>query len=49
VRVLVPLLVRQYYLAAVVTAGLLWVAAFGLFVFRFWPILSRPRADGRAG
>lgn len=30
-------------------AALAWVLAFGLFVVLYWPILSRPRADGRPG
>lgn len=48
-RVFVPLVVPQWYLAAVVASGLLWAAAFGLFVLKFWPILLRPRTDGRSG
>jgi uncharacterized protein involved in response to NO len=49
VRVVAPLLWPSYYAVAIVAAGALWVAAFGLFVAVFWPILSRPRLDGRAG
>jgi uncharacterized protein involved in response to NO len=49
VRVLVPLLWPAHYAAAIVAAGALWVAAFGLIVVVFWPIVSRPRIDGRAG
>ena len=49
VRVLVPWLAPQHDLAAVVAAGLLWVAAFALFAVTFWPILSRPRIDGLKG
>lgn len=48
-RVGLPLLVPQWYLAAVVASGMLWAAAFVLFVVKFWPILTRPRVDGRSG
>lgn len=48
-RVLVPLFLPQYYLFAIVAAGLLWVGAFSLFVFTFLPVLLRPRVDGRPG
>jgi uncharacterized protein involved in response to NO len=47
-RVFIPLVVPQWYLAAVVASGLLWVTAFVLFVLKFWPILLRPRIDGRS-
>jgi uncharacterized protein involved in response to NO len=30
-------------------SGALWSLAFAFFVVIYWPILSRPRADGRAG
>ena len=30
-------------------AGLLWASGFALFSIRYWPILTRPRADGRPG
>jgi uncharacterized protein involved in response to NO len=30
-------------------SGALWSLAFVLFIIVYWPILSRPRADGRAG
>ena len=48
-RVFAPLAAPQWYLAAVVASGLLWTAAFVLFVLKFWPILLRPRIDGRSG
>ena len=34
---------------SVMGSGALWSLAFGLFIIVYWPILSRPRADGRAG
>lgn len=49
VRVFVPLFAPQDYLAAILVSGCLWVAAFLAFAGRFFPILARPRADGRPG
>ena len=49
VRVFVPLLHPPAYLLAIEVAGTLWVSAFALFAFTFWPILSRARVDGRPG
>jgi uncharacterized protein involved in response to NO len=37
------------HLASVQVSGLLWAAAFGLYAFRYWPVLSRPRLDGGPG
>lgn len=49
VRVLGPLVAPSAYVAGVVGSGLLWSAAFALYFFRYWPILTRPRLDGRPG
>lgn len=35
--------------ALLLVSGLAWAAAFGLFAVRYWPILTRPRPDGRPG
>jgi uncharacterized protein involved in response to NO len=48
-RVFLPLAFPALYLEAVVASGLLWSAAFGVFTIAYWPILSRPRTDGRPG
>ncbi len=48
-RVFVPLALPAFYSDAVVISGLLWSAAFAVFVFKFSPILTRPRIDGRPG
>ncbi len=48
-RVFVPLAFPSLYLQAVVASGLLWSAAFGVFTISYWPILSRPRLDGKSG
>ena len=48
-RVLVPLLAPEWYLPGIVASGLLWSAAFAVFTVAFWPVLVRPRIDGRSG
>ena len=48
-RVLVPLLLPAAYLEAIVAAGAMWFAAFAVFTVAYWPILTRPRSDGRPG
>ncbi len=47
IRVFGVLVWPAHTLACVQLSGLLWSAAFGLYAVRYWPILSRPRADGR--
>ncbi len=37
------------YLATVVASGSCWSAAFALYAVRYWPVLSRPRLDGKPG
>lgn len=37
------------YRIGVTLSALAWILAFALFVVIYWPILSRPRADGRPG
>lgn len=37
------------YMVSVQLSGLLWAAAFGLFAVRYWPVLTRPRLDGKPG
>lgn len=49
VRVLVPLLAPAQTIHAVLVSAVLWSAGFGLYAVRYWPILSRPRIDGRPG
>jgi uncharacterized protein involved in response to NO len=49
VRVAAPLLLPQHYAQALAAAGLLWIAAFGLFAARYAPMLVRPRVDGKPG
>ncbi len=49
VRVFGPLLFPGLYAACVQASGLLWCMAFTLYAVRYWPILTRPRLDGKPG
>ena len=49
VRVFGPALLPAYALPSIAVAGLLWMAAFALFLIVYGPILTGPRADGRPG
>jgi uncharacterized protein involved in response to NO len=49
IRVFGGMLLPGAYLATVVVSGICWSAAFALYVVRYWPVLSRPRLDGKPG
>ena len=49
VRVGVPLAAPGWSMHAVICSAGLWSAGFGLFVVRYWPVLTRPRLDGKPG
>ncbi|MFT7723628.1 MAG: NnrS family protein [Roseateles sp.] len=49
VRVVLPLPWPGLFVPATVVSSLLWSAGFGLYAVRYWPVLSRPRIDGRPG
>jgi uncharacterized protein involved in response to NO len=49
IRVFVPLVLPSLYSQSIFVSGLLWSTAFGIFTVTYWPILSRPRLDGRPG
>jgi uncharacterized protein involved in response to NO len=49
VRVLLPWVAPSTTLHAVLCAAVLWSAGFGLYALRYWPVLTRPRLDGRPG
>jgi len=49
VRVLAAPIMPGAYREAMIVAGLLWTLAFGVFLMRYWPILTRPRIDGKPG
>lgn len=47
-RVLLPIVLPNFYFSEIVVAGALWSAAFFLLTVFFLPTMTRPRADGRA-
>ena len=49
IRVFGGMLLPGAYVATVVVSGLCWSAAFALYAVRYWPVLSRPRLDGKPG
>jgi uncharacterized protein involved in response to NO len=49
VRVLVPLAAPALTIAAIGLSAALWSAGFGLYTLRYWPVLTRPRLDGKPG
>ncbi len=49
VRILGPTVAPGQYTAAMMLSGSLWVAAFAIFSIVYWPVLTRPRVDGRPG
>ena len=49
VRVFVPLVHPPAYTAALVGSALLWSAAFTIYCLVYWPVLTRPRLDGKPG
>jgi uncharacterized protein involved in response to NO len=49
VRVFGGIALPEFYRATVVLSGLCWSSAFALYAIRYWPILTRPRLDGKPG
>lgn len=49
IRVAVPLLFPAFHVQSMMASGLVWAAAFGLFVGVYAPMLLRPRVDGKPG
>ncbi len=49
VRVLAGLLLPGQYRGAMVVAAALWFLSFAVFLFRYLPVLTRVRVDGRPG
>ncbi len=49
VRVFVPLAAPAQLVHAVLLSAALWSCAFGLYTVRYWPVLTRPRLDGKPG
>jgi uncharacterized protein involved in response to NO len=48
-RVALPLVLPAATLVAILSSALLWAAGMGLYAWRYWPILTRARLDGRPG
>ncbi|MBI5275836.1 MAG: NnrS family protein [Burkholderiales bacterium] len=49
VRVGLPMVAPVMLMQAVLVSAALWAAGFGLFVARYWPVLTKARLDGAAG
>ncbi|HEX3096548.1 MAG TPA: NnrS family protein [Usitatibacter sp.] len=49
VRVFGGLALPRAYLWTVLASAACWSLAFGIYAVRYWPILSRPRIDGKPG
>ena len=49
VRVFGGIASPELYGVSVQLSALLWAAAFGLYAVRYWPVLTRPRLDGKPG
>lgn len=49
VRVFGGIVSPDLYIVSIQLSGLLWAAAFGLYSICYWPVLTRPRLDGKPG
>ena len=49
VRVFIPIAAPAWFVGAVLTSGVLWSAAFLLYLFRYGPMLLRARVDAKPG
>jgi len=49
IRVFGPLLLPSFYMGCVLLAAAAWSAGFGLYAVRYWPVLTKPRVDGKPG
>ena len=49
VRVAGGAMLPGLYLWTVIAAATCWALGFGLYAVRYWPVLSRPRIDGKPG
>lgn len=49
IRVFGGVVSSELNIVSIQLSGLLWAGAFGLFAVRYWPVLTRPRLDGKPG
>lgn len=49
VRVFGGMVSASLYLPSIQVSGVLWAIAFGIYAVRYWPVLTRPRLDGKTG
>lgn len=49
IRGFTPLILPTYLAESYQVSGSLWILAYGLFVVFYWPVLTKPRIDGRPG
>jgi uncharacterized protein involved in response to NO len=49
IRVFGGMLLPGAYTMTVIAAAICWSSAFALYSVRYWPVLTRPRIDGKAG
>jgi uncharacterized protein involved in response to NO len=49
IRVFGGMLLPSIYLTTVIASAICWSSAFALYAIRYWPMLSRPRLDGKPG
>ena len=49
VRVFGGMVSAALYLPSIQVSGVLWAAAFAIYAVRYWPVLTRPRLDGKPG
>ena len=49
IRVFGGMLLPGAYVATVIVSALCWSVAFALYAVRYWPVLVRPRLDGKPG
>jgi uncharacterized protein involved in response to NO len=49
VRVVLPLLAPSQTIVAVLASAAFWTCGFALYAVRYWPVLTRPRLDGKPG
>jgi uncharacterized protein involved in response to NO len=49
IRVFGPMVAGEHYATTVIASGLLWSLAYAIYAVRYWPVLTRPRLDGKPG